>query len=201
VIPTGFFAVLVVVMASVSFYLGPETRAQVAAGTCWLAIAFALVLGLGRSWQREREEGALDGLLTLPVFPSAIFAGKALTLLIFLLCIESVILPLCALLFAVDLARSGPGLVLLALLATPGLACAGTLFGAMTAKTAARDLMLAIVLFPLISPSLLSAVVATRELLGGAAIEELGDFYKLLTTFDLVFLAGGLGLFGALAEN
>ena len=86
------------------------------------------------------------------------------------------------------------------LLATPGIAAAGTLFGAMTARTGARDLVLASVLFPLLAPTLLAAVAGTRELLGGAPIEQLVDYLKLMGVFAVVFTAGGLGMFGALIE-
>ena len=201
VVTGGFFALLVVVMASLAFYTGPASRALVAAGVSWLSVAFAAVLALGRSWQREREESALEGLLVAPVSRSALFAGKALGLLAFLFAIEIVVVPAAAVLFAIDLVRYGPGLGLIAVLATPGVAAAGTLFGAMTVRTQARDLILAVVLFPLLSPTLLSAVAATRQLLGGAGLDELGDFLQLMAVFDVTFIAGGLGLFGTLIEN
>jgi heme exporter protein B len=89
---------------------------------------------------------------------------------------------------------------LIALVATPGIAASGTLFGAMTVRTRARDLLLAIVLFPLLSPVLLTAVASTRQLLEGAAISELTDYLLLMLIFDVTFIAGGLGLFGTLTE-
>ncbi len=198
---SGFFAVLLVVMASFSLYGGPMSRRLVVAAVVWLSIAFAAVLALGRAWQREREESALVGLVVSPLSPSALFCGKALALLGFLTVIELLVIPLSALLFAVDLLEVGPGFALIALVATPGVAATGTLFGAMTVRTRARDLMLAVVLFPLLSPTLLSAVAATRELLGGASIAELGDYFRLMGVFDLVFIAGGLALFGLLLED
>src|SRR5258708_5021279 len=73
----GFFAVLVAIMASVAFTAGPETTTRVAPGALWLAIAFSAILALGRSWQREREESALVGLLVSPVPRAAIWFGKA----------------------------------------------------------------------------------------------------------------------------
>ena len=101
----------------------------------------------------------------------------------------------------VDLLSVGLGLLALALVATPGVACSATVFGVMTVRTRARDLILAIVLFPLLAPTLLAAVVATRELLNGVPVGELGDYFLLMGVFDVVFLAGGLGLFGTLAED
>lgn len=198
---SAFFALLVVIISSLAYYLGPETRTQVAAGVIWLAVAFATVLSLSRTWQREREEGAFDGLNTAPLMPSALFAGKACSLFLFLAAIEVVVIPTVALLFSVDLWSHGVGLLILALVATPGIASSATVFGVMTVRTRARDLVLAIVLFPLLAPTLLCAVVATRELLGGVPFAELTDYLLLMGVFDGVFLAGGLGLFGTLAEE
>jgi heme exporter protein B len=197
---SGFFAVLVAVMASVAFSTG-ENRGAVAPGVLWVSVAFASVLAISRSWHREREEGALTGLLVSPAPRGAIFAGKALGVTLFLFAVEALVVPTTALLFSLDLVKLSPGLLLIALAATPGIAASGTLFGAMTVRTRARDLVLASVLFPLLSPTLLAAVAATRELVGGAAIPELGDYVVLMGVFDLIFWAGGLGMFGVLIEG
>jgi len=198
---SGFFAVLVAIIASLAFYAGADAAVRVAPGVIWVAVAFASVLALSRTWQREREDGALLGLLVSPVARSAIFAGKALGVGIFISVVELIVVPVTALLFSVDLTRMGVGLALFCLAATPGIAAAGTLFGAMTVRTRARDLVLASVLFPLLSPTLLAAVAGTRELLGGAALGELGDYFALMGVFGAVFTAGGLGLFDLLIEG
>jgi len=200
-VTSGFFAVLVVVIGSLAFYQGPETRTQVAAGVIWIAVAFSAVLALGRLWQRERDDGAIEGVLAAPVSRSALFAGKAVGLLAFLGLIELIVVPLTALFFSIELPKVGVGVALIAALATPGIAAAGTLFGSMTVRTRARDLVLAVVLFPLLSPTVLTAVVATRELMGGAPWTTLGDFYRILIVFDVVFVTGGLGLFGTLIDG
>jgi heme exporter protein B len=198
---SSFFALLVVVMASLAFYGGPAQQRVVAAGVIWLSLAFAAILALGRSWQREREESALDGLLAAPLARTAIYLGKALALEVFLLVVLLIVLPVAAVLFSVDLVEKGPGLLAIGLVATPGVAATGTLFGALTVRSRARDLLLAIVLFPLLSPTLLAAVVATRELLGGAPLEELVQYLGLMGVFDVVFISGGLALFGGLVEG
>jgi heme exporter protein B len=201
VMTSAFFAVLVVVLASFAFYAGPRTSLQVSAGAIWLAIAFAAVLALGRSWQREREEHALSAMLVSPMPRSALFVGKALALWAFLSLIEVVIVPLCALFFSIDVGVEIGGVALLALAATPGIAASGTLFGAMTVRTRARDLLLATVLFPLMAPQLLVSVVGTRELLLGAPLSDLSFHFGLLLVFDAVFVLGGLSLFGALIDD
>jgi heme exporter protein B len=188
-------------LSSLAYYAGPTTKDQVAAGAIWISTTFSAVLALSRTWQREREEGVLDGLLVSPVFPSAIYAGKALGTLGFLFIIELIVVPTCLLFFSLDLTEHGWGLLLTCLLATPGVAASGTLFGVMTVRTRARDLVLSIVLFPLLAPTLLAAAVATRELFGGVPLSELTDYLAIMGLFDLVFLVGGLGMFGTVAEQ
>lgn len=200
VVTSSFFALLVVVVASMSFHGGASSRASVAAGTLWLSVAFATVLALSRSWQREREESAFMGLLAAPLNRGALFVGKLGSLLLFLGVVEAVVVPLIALLFAIDLAKSGIGLLAIILCATPGIAAVGTLFGAMTVRTRARDLILSIVLFPLLAPTLLAAVVACRELFGGSPVAELSDYFSLMLLFDVVFFTGGVAMFGTLID-
>ncbi|HZF47838.1 MAG TPA: heme exporter protein CcmB [Polyangiaceae bacterium] len=198
---SGFFAVLVAVIASLAFFSGPGAAQEVAPGVIWVAVAFASVLALGRTWQRERDDGALSGLLVMPLARSAIFAGKALGLCVFITLVELVVVPVTALFFSVDLLEVGGGLALICLAGTPGIAASGTLFGAMTTRTRARDLVLASVLFPLLSPTLLAGVAGTRELLGGASVADLTDYFALMGVFGVVFTAGGLGLFELLIEG
>jgi heme exporter protein B len=197
---SGFFALLIAVIASLAFYAGTDAAQSVAPGTIWVAVAFASVLALGRTWQRERDDDALLGLLASPLTRSALFAGKALGVMAFIWAVEALVIPVVALLFAVDLSRFGPGLLLMALAATPGIAASGTLFGAMTVRTRARELVLASVLFPLQAPTLLAAVAGTRALLGGATLSELTDYVLLMGVFGILFTAGGLSMFETLLE-
>ncbi len=198
---SAFFAVLVVVLASMSFHGGPLAGRAVMSGVIWLSIVFAAVLSLGRSWAREREGRALAGLLCSPLSPGALFLGKTLALSFFLLAIEAVVFPLASLFFSVDLLRIAPSLCVLGLFASPGIAAAGTLFGSMSVRTSARDLAISVVLLPLLSPVVLTAVAGTRAALDGASFTQLFAYLRLLGVFDLAFLAGGLGLFGALIED
>jgi heme exporter protein B len=198
---SGFFALLLTVLSSLAFWSGPDVASRVAPGVVWLSVTFASVLGLSRTWQREREEGALRGLIVAPLARSAIFAGKAIGVFAFVTVIEILVIPASAVLLGFDLARYGGALATIALFANVGVAATGTLFGAMTVRTRARDLVLASVLLPLLAPTLGSAIAATRELFDGATLAELGDYLELMLVFDVVFTAGGLGLFGWLIEG
>jgi heme exporter protein B len=88
----------------------------------------------------------------------------------------------------------GP-LLLLLLLGTLGFAAAGNLFAAMGVRTSARDLVLAVALFPVIAPALLCGVVGTRELLAGAPLHDIWAWLRILAAFDVMFVTAGILLF------
>lgn len=202
VVPTmTLFGTLIAVLSSMSLFVGPETSALVAPGVLWIAVAFAGTLGLARTWDREREEGALRAVLLSPASPAAIFLGKGIGALAFVLVTELVVAPLVALLLHAPVFDHLGAFAALLLLGTVGFVAAGTLFGALVARTRARDLLLAVVLYPLVSPALLCGVVATRDLFGGKAFGEIADWFKLLIIFDLVFIAGGVALLPTLLDE
>jgi heme exporter protein B len=172
-VSTGFFAVLIAALTSLSFFVDDALSRNVAPGVLYVAVAFSAVLAISRSWGREREQDAMRALLVAPIPRLAIYV------------VEAILVPLVALLYHVDFDEVLGPLVGILVLATLGIVLAGTLFGAMTVKTSARDLMLSVVLFPLITPVLLGAVVATRELLGHNDAEVIA-WLKILLAYDVV---------------
>ncbi|MFO0666539.1 MAG: heme exporter protein CcmB [Polyangiaceae bacterium] len=198
VVTAGFFAVLVTVLCAVAF----PSDSGAAAGAMWLPIAFSAVLSVGRTWQKEAQDGAFTALLVSPIPRAAIFLGKTLGVFTFLVAISLVVIPMVALFFHIDLLSLGPGIFLLSTVGIIGVAATGTLFGAMTVRTRAKDLVLASVLFPLLSPVLLTGVSATSHLVEErAGLSPLRDYFLLLVVFDTVALAAGAALFGALLED
>ena len=82
------------------FALPAGASEDAAYGLLWVALVFTALLGLGRAWTPESEAGALDGLVLATSDRSAIWLGKALATLAFLLAAEVVALPAFALFFA-----------------------------------------------------------------------------------------------------
>jgi heme exporter protein B len=201
VITTALFGVLVTVLVSVSFWVDPLSARRMAPGVIWVTVAFSGVLSMGRSWARERENDVMRALLLSPMPRFSIYLGKALGSLLFMITVELVFVPLAALLFNVDLVPILPELVLLLLLGTIGFVATGTLFSVMGVRTSARDLVLSIVTFPLVTPALLAGVVATRDLMGGATLAEVEGWLRILAAFDILFVAGGALLFDPLARD
>lgn len=194
---TGYFGLLVVLIFAFAFFRGDAPISAVAAGNLWVAIAFSGTLGLGRVFEREREGDCLRALLLAPVPRPAIYLGKVLGVLAFMLAVECVVLPAVIFFFNLTLdAKEALHLLGAVLLGTIGYSIVGTLLGAMLVRARSKDVLLAIVLYPLILPVLLIGVKATTALLEpGVAYDEVATWMRLIAVFDLVFLVAALWIF------
>jgi heme exporter protein B len=206
----GVFSIVIGFLASLAFQSDQRTNASTAAATIWITLFFAAVLSFGRIWQRERDESALTGLLVSPIPRASIFLGKALATAAMIAVIEVPLVALVMFLFQIDFTpkTGGPSESIhmaafagLLVMGTLALALIGTLFGAMTVRTRARDLVLAIVLFPLLSPVLVCGVVGTRKAFEVQPLDVYEGFLGLMGVFVFVGLAAGVGLFGALVDE
>ena len=200
-VTTGLFATLVTLLASLSFFIDESTSRLVAPGVLWVSVAFAGVLAMGRTWSRERDNDAFRGLMLSPAPRAALYVGKLLGTLFFLAVVESILVLEVAVLFNLELLPVLGPMVLLLVLGTIGFAAVGNLFAAMGVRTSARDLVLAVALFPVIAPALLCGVVGTRELLAGAPMHDIWAWVKILAAFDLTFVTAGVLLFEPLLSD
>ena len=158
------------------FALPEGTGDDAAYGLLWVAIVFTALLGLARAWVPEQEHGVLDGLLLAPCDRSAIWVGKTLATLAFLLAAQVVALPAFALFFAPLDAVALVGV----LLADIGICAVGSLLAAMAAAGRARELLLPLLLLPLSIPLIVGGV-------GAAISTEPGRYLLLLVLYDGIF--------------
>lgn len=180
------FALLVVVIFNFAFELRQVDMSLMGPGILWVAFTFAGVLGLNRSFVLEKDRGSLEGLMLAPVDRSAIYLGKLLGNLLFMLVMEAFALPLFAVLNNQPLLL--PGLVPVIFLGTLGFVTVGTLFAAMSVNTRTREVMLPVLLFPMMVPMVIAAVKATGVVLAGDPLSAAGDWLSLLVAFDVIFL-------------
>ena len=200
----GYFGFLVVLVFAFSFSGGRSVpMPPLVAGILWVAVAFAGTLGLGRAFDREREDDCLRALLLSPVSRSAIYVGKTVGVLFFMVAVELVVLP--AVLFFFNVRPDAPtfGLLLAVLsLGTVGYAILGTLLAAMLARARAKDVLLAVIFYPLVLPVLIVGVKATTALLDPLeSTEALGLWLRLLAFFDLAFGVVALWIFEPLITD
>jgi heme exporter protein B len=193
------FALLVVLIFNFALDLQPRLRVTVTPGVLWVTFIFAGTLGLNRSMAMEKDRGCLDGLLLAPVDRSAIFFGKAIGNLIFMLLIEVIVLPVYSVLYNINLFN--PGLLLVILLGSLGYVAVGTLLSTMAVQTRTRDMLLPILLFPLTIPVVIAAVKATTGFLEGWTFPEIQVWLNLLVVYDVIFISVAFMFFDAIVEE
>jgi heme exporter protein B len=158
------------------FVLPADSSDLAATGLLWVALLFTALLGLSRAFAAEREQGVIDGLVLAPSDRSAIWLGKALSLLAFLVLAEVIALPAYALFFEpVDASLVG-GVAL----ADVGIAAVGTLLAAMATASRARELLLPLLFLPLAIPIVIGGV-------GASVTDEPGRYLGLLGLYDALF--------------
>jgi heme exporter protein B len=172
-------AMLLFVLATfvVFHYAVPGDSSDLAAsGLLWVAIIFTALLGLGRAFVPEREQGVLDGLVLAPCDRSAIWVGKTLATLAFLVAAEVVALPIFAAFFH---GIAGATIAAIAL-ADVGICAVGTLVGATATASRARELLLPLLFLPLAIPIVIGGV-------GASVVEHPGRYLGLLALYDAIF--------------
>ncbi|MGE5464304.1 MAG: heme exporter protein CcmB [Syntrophothermus sp.] len=193
------FSLLMILIFNFALELDVKTRQSVTAGVLWATFAFAGTLGLNRSMSIEKDRGCMDGLLLAPVDRSAIYFGKVISNLAFMLIVEFIVLPVYSVLYNVNLFL--PGLLLVIVLGSIGYVSVGTLLAAMSVQTRTRDILLPILLFPIVIPVILAAVKASSGFLTGADMTEIWAPINLLIFYDLVFTAVAFMVFDSVVEE
>lgn len=193
------FALLVILIFNFALELDIRTRSTVTAGVLWVTFSFAGTLGLNRSMAVEKDRGCLDGLLLCPVDRSALFFGKALGNLAFMLIAEAIVLPTYSALYNTNLFQ--PGLLLVILLGSIGYVGVGTLLAAMAVQARTRDVLLPILLFPVVLPVLVAAVKASNGFLQALEMTEILPWINLLIVYDVVFTAVAFMVFDYVVEE
>jgi heme exporter protein B len=192
----GFFAIVVLANFGLSFAgLGDEVDRWAVPGMLWLCVAFVGALTLTRVFDREREADTLRALLTAPVDRLAIYLAKGAVTLAVLLGCCAVLVPGLMLLFpAASAFAAAPGATVVVLvLGCLGYVAVGTLFAAGLATSTGKNVLLSVILYPLTTPVLVFALLATRALLEGHA--DLGPHLGRLAALDVILLAVGAWLF------
>ena len=193
------FALLVILIFNFALELDPKTRSSVTSGVLWVTFAFAGTLGLNRSMAMEKDRGCLDGLLLTPIDRSAIYFGKAIGNLIFMILMAVIVLPIYSVLYSTNLFQ--PGLILVILLGSIGYIAVGTLLASMAVQTRTRDILLPILLFPLAVPILIAAVKASAGFLESIPWEEIVPWLNLLVVYDIIFIAIAFMVFDYIVEE
>ena len=192
-----FFVLLVVVVFAIAFDPAgyPTVTRQISGGILWVGLLFASMTALNQSWTREQRNQVLEAQRMAPSPASALFVGKVLANMIFVLAVEAVLAPIFVIFFNLQVLGNAWLLALILPLGTWALVINGTFFAALGLRARNRELLLPLILLPLSLPALLMMVQATTGVLTGDLdsiqirtwITQLAGFDVIYTTVSILF--------------
>jgi heme exporter protein B len=192
------FSMAMLLLFSFAFDPDAEQAREIAGGLLWLIFTFSGTLLLNRSFARELPNDCLESLLASPLPPAGILFGKAVANTVLLLFVELISLPVFGIFYNITWSKQWPMLLAVLVLATWGLSIVGTVFGALTIHLRLREVMLPVLVYPVLIPSLLAAILLSAHFISGAPLnDDMLAWLRLLIGFDIIFSL----LSGALADK
>lgn len=160
-----FFLMIVTL---VPFGLGPDLNllARIGPAILWIGAVLATLIGLDRLFQADEEDGSLDLMTASPLPLEAVVLAKVTAHWLTTGLPLAIAAPLFGLLVALD----GVGMAAVAatlLVGTPALTFIGAIGAALTATIRRGGLILAILVLPLMIPTLIFGVSAANAARGG----------------------------------
>lgn len=203
---TAVAMVLFVVIAMVILQFGFGTRetdlTRFAGGLLWVPLAFAAVLGVGRSYVAEREQRVLDGLLVAPVSRFVMLVARTIAIVGYLLAVQAIAVPLLGVFFVKGPYWADLGWLFLAcLVADIGIGILGTLVASMAVFTRARELVMPVIFLPLLVPVVIAAAGATHAVVGADDMSQYRNYCLFLLGYAVTFGLVAFATFDAVFDE
>lgn len=189
-----FFALLSLVLFHFAVDVTSIEISKEGSGLLWLIIIFAGTIFISNIFKKEEENGTFYALLLAPVDRFAIYLGKFLVSLIFLLILEIFLFILFVFFFNISLFTYPFSLLILLVLVNVGFSSLGTLISSLLVNQKSSTLLYPLLLYPLLFPLFLAAIVLTESLLKNE-LSFSNVWLSGIIFFDILFFAVSIILF------
>ncbi|MEZ4518595.1 MAG: heme exporter protein CcmB [Chloroflexota bacterium] len=198
------FSLVTIIMFNFAVGFTLDAARSSSTGLLWATVLLAATLGLNRSLATDRENQVFDALLIAPIPRNAIYLGKVISITLFMLLMELILVVLFTVFFNQPFYQLP--VILMLVLGTIGFIAAGVLVTSMTIQTRARDVLLPVLLLPLSLPLVLPAASATATYIsaaaaGGATWGEVQSAFLLVLAYDILMLAAGFLTYRFVVES
>lgn len=201
VVTLTVFSFLVLTVFSFAAVPGSQAPKEMAPGVLWITFLFAGTLGLGRAFDRERENSSFTGLLLAPCDRMQVYWGKCLSTLAFLISFQAVIWPVFGVLYGYSPVKGIGTAWAGILLGDAGFVALGVVLSAVTMHARGREIILPLLLLPLSLPVLVGGVRVLALALEGGSQAQSFIWMGRLAAFDIIFLTLGSVLFPLVVEE
>ncbi|MFG0253070.1 MAG: heme exporter protein CcmB [Phycisphaerales bacterium JB038] len=179
--------ILIIVVLGMGLGAGAPVSGFAATSILWVAYLFGGVLCFEKTMAVERQDEALAGLMIAPLDRGVIYLAKLVTNMVLMTILALVVTPVAILLFRFDLSAHPWGFALVMLLGMLGFAAVGTLFAAAVSSTRLQGGLLALLVFPLSLPVVITSTQLMRRLFEQGETLTVGSL-AILLAFDMIFL-------------
>ena len=184
-IAMGAFVVLIGVLFNFSIDTTVVRPQDIAAGLIWMTIIFGGMLGMGRTFSLEEQDGALTGILQSPIPLDALYLGKVLGNFVLLSVMVALVFLVFGMFFGLTFAGSLVSLVGVVASGVLGFVALTTLFSAMTTRSSMGEGLLPVLIFPLLVPVIVNGTTATNRLFAGRPFAEVDGNLRMLAAFAI----------------
>jgi heme exporter protein B len=186
---------VITTISIILFSLGSEGASLNAlSGMLWVAIFFAAMSGLSRTFVTEEERGT-SMTLQLVASPAAVLIGKLLFNLVLVIVLNIFVVLLYSAFISDFIVKTYSIFFGMVFLGSLGFAAAATIIAAIIARANTKGTLYPVLAFPILLPLLLTVINGTRLATEGAYFEEaLGEF-NILISYIVVIVAVSYVLF------
>ena len=181
----GAFVVLIGILFNFSIDTTVVRPQDIAAGLIWMTIIFGGMLGMGRTFSLEEQDGALTGILQSPIPLDALYLGKVLGNFVLLSVMVVLVFLVFGMFFGLTFAGSLVSLVGVVASGVLGFVALTTLFSAMTTRSSMGEGLLPVLIFPLLVPVIVYGTTATNRLFAGRPFAEVDGNLRMLAAFAI----------------
>ena len=181
----GAFVVLIGVLFNFSIDTAVVRPQDIAAALIWMTIIFGGMLGMGRTFSLEEQDGALTGILQSPIPLDALYLGKVLGNFVLLSVMVALVFLVFGMFFGLTFAGSLVSLVGVVASGVLGFVALTTLFSAMTTRSSMGEGLLPVLIFPLLVPVIVNGTTATNRLFAGRPFAEVDGNLRMLAAFAI----------------
>ena len=181
----GAFVVLIGVLFNFSIDTTVVRPQDIAAALIWMTIIFGGMLGMGRTFSLEEQDGALTGILQSPIPLDALYLGKVLGNFVLLSVMVVLVFLVFGLFFSLTFEGSLGILVGVVAFGVLGFVSLTTLFSAMATRSSMGEGLLPVLIFPLLVPVIVYGTTATQRLFAGRPFAEVDGNLRMLAAFAI----------------
>ena len=192
---------VITTISIILFSLGSEGASLSAlSGMLWVAVFFAAMSGLSRTFVAEEERGT-SMTLQLIASPTAVYLGKLLFNLVLVVCLNVFVVVLYSVFISEFVIKTYSIFVTTVALGSLGFAAAATIIAAIIARANTKGTLYPVLAFPILLPLLLTVINGTRLAVEGAFFDEAIGEFNILISYIVAVVAVSYILFDYIWED